>query len=126
MYRIQWGVGNEAKVSTIQDLDLALDEIHCGHQPVMAVVESLKSGNSLAIGLGLNHSVLNFVSGSGDPPYFTSLGSTTGKETIEFNFMGANSEFSIKNAIPIDKSRSAMRRFFESDKIPMCINWEED
>ncbi len=126
MWTIQWNDGCEKEVNSLVELDSLLDRLHGDDQPVMAVVESPTNGDSLAIGLGRDVSVLNFVPGSGDPPYFTSLGTDMRDEPVQFNFMGEQSEFPMRNAIPLDAARNAVREFFESGRRSSSIEWEED
>ena len=88
MWTIQWNDGCKKKVKSLVELDSLLDRLHRDEQPVMAVVESPANGDSLAIGLGRDVSVLNFVPGSGDPPYFTSLGADVRDEPVGLTCMG--------------------------------------
>jgi len=126
MWKIQWNGDCEKEVASLGDLEALLDQLHDKNQAVMVVVESPANGDSLAIGLGRNVSVLNFVPGAGDPPYFTSLGFDMSEEPIEFNFMGEQSEFPMRNTVSIDVARNAIREFFESGKMASSIEWEED
>jgi hypothetical protein len=125
MLKVQWNLSREQSFTSAEDLDSLLDELHAQGEPVMAVVESI-NGYSLAIGLGRSLSVLNFVPVTGDPPSFTSLGSHRGDETIQFNFMGSISEFPIKNAVPMEDARSAMREFVETGQLASKLEWEQD
>ena len=65
------------EVNSRADLDALLDEIAAESErdkkPRLVSV-NLPDGTSLALGLGRRESVLQFVSASADPPYFTSRG----------------------------------------------------
>ncbi len=126
MWKIQWNGDSEAEVASIAELDALLDQIHSTGCAVMAVVESPANGDSLAIGLGRTVSVLNFVPGTGDPPYFSSVGADERDESVEFNFMGEQSEFPMRNTISVESARIAMREFFETGKLATSVEWEED
>ena len=93
----------------------------------MIEVESLRTRHNLAIGVGGPLSVLNFVGSSGDPPYFTSLGDPSATGTMTFVFSGEKSEFPLRNAIPIEMARQAIRMFAVTGERPMTtVQWEED
>jgi hypothetical protein len=125
MFKVQWNLNCEQSVASVEDLDSLLDKLHAQGKPVMAVVE-FTTGDSLAIGLGRSLSVLNFVLASSVPLSYTSLGSHCGDETIQFDFMGSISEFAIKNVVPTEVARSAMREFVESGQVSSKLEWEQD
>jgi len=126
MWKVQWSGHSQRAAGSVGELDSLLDQVHAHGKPVMVVVEALCNGNSLAIGLGRDKSVLNFVPGSGDPPYFTSLGAEDRDEAIEFDFMGESSEFPVRNSVPIDTARQAMRDFLQTGELSAIIEWERD
>ncbi len=70
--------------------------------------------------------MLNFVPGSGDPPYFSSVGDGDGDEVMEFSFMGELSEIPVRNAIPIAVARLAMGEFIETGALSKKVQWEQD
>ncbi|PQO47339.1 Imm1 family immunity protein [Blastopirellula marina] len=126
VWKIQWNPDSEAEAASIAELDSILDAIHAARRAVMVAVGSPSNGDSLAIGLGRTVSVLNFVPGTGDPPYFSSVGADERDESVEFSFLGAPSEFPMRNAISVDSARNAMREFFETGKLSSSIEWEAD
>lgn len=130
MFRVAWE-DQERLVATVDQLDTLLDDIHRDHQEDKAVLASIEldsTGDSLAIGLGKDRSVLNFVSGSKDPPYFTSVGheGEDNDEPIVFRYMGQWSEFLLRNTVPIDTAREAVRTFCRTGEIPNDVRWEQD
>jgi hypothetical protein len=127
MWKIKWDASPEATVQTIDELDRQLDRLQqdCIAAPVLATVELLSSGDSLSIGLGRAESVLNFVSGSGDPPYWSSVGERKEDDAVGFNFMGELSEIPLRHLIPIDMARQAVRDFVQSGKLSARVKWEE-
>lgn len=129
MWKIQWNGDGEQCVRTVQQLDDLLDRLHAEYEggvPVLVVIESPMNGDSLAVAVGSSISVVSFVSGSGDPPYFTSLGAHSDEGTIEFNFMGHLSECSRTNAVPIDVAREVVRQFFRTGALSELVQWEQD
>ena len=111
MATIRWEA-SEQKVGSIDEMDRLLDELHTRGEPILAAVELKPSGDSLTIGLGREASVLNFVSGSGNPPYFTSRGSAERDDVVWFSFMGDLSEFPMHQTVPVSAARQAMRHFW--------------
>ncbi len=109
-------------------LDALLDEVHARatqDEPVLALVELQPSTDTLSIGLGRDVSVLNYVAGSGDPPYFTSSGGPDSEETVHYRYMGDWSEYPTKNTIPMAAARRAMRHFWLTGELDPSVAWEE-
>jgi len=129
MWKINWLETMKASASTKDNVDSKLSELQQefqGGTPVLVVVESSTSGNSLAILLGKKFSLLNFISGSGDPPYYTSLGSGTNNKLMTYDFMGHHSESPMLHAIPMRDARLAMQHFLKTDTMSPAIQWEQD
>src|SRR5262245_58894307 len=61
-------------------------------RPVMASVRR-RDGDVLCIGLGRPYSVLTYVPGDDNPPYFTSVGNLAPDEAAWFDYHGQPSEF---------------------------------
>jgi hypothetical protein len=127
MWKIKWDASPETTVHTIEDLDRVLDRLHqeCTAAPVLATVELPSCGNSLSIGLGRAESVLNFVSGSGTPPYWSSVGEHEKDEAVSFNFMGELSEIPLRHLIPMGVARQAVREFVQTGRLWHKVTWEE-
>ncbi len=85
MFTIRWN-HQQRRAASVDDVDRVLDELHAAcsadADPELVTVEIDRNGDSLAIGLGRDRSVLNYVSGSKDPPYFTSVGELDVDEPI--------------------------------------------
>jgi hypothetical protein len=120
---------NEIVVGSVQELDALLDrlteEAEAADQPLIVVL-GLEDGSTLSIGVGRPYSVLDYVDGSHDPPYFVSRGDTERREPVRFLFSGEMSEFPPWSAIPIDAAREAMRYFFETGQLSPEIDWAEN
>ena len=127
MWKIKWDASPETTVHTIEDIDRLLDrhQQDCTAAPVLATVELPSSGDSLSIGLGRAESVLNFVSGSGDPPYWSSVGEREEDEAVSFNFMGEHSEIPLRHLIPMGVARQSLRYFAQTGKLSHKVTWEE-
>lgn len=127
MWKIRWDSSHETTVHTIEDLDLVLDQLQKGSTaaPILATVELPSSGDSLSIGLGREESVLNFVSGSGDPPYWSSVGKYEEEDAVIFNIMGEFSEIPLRHLIPMDAARQVVRDFAQTGKLSDKVTWEE-
>jgi hypothetical protein len=128
MFTIGWDQ-HERQAASIRDVDRILDELHAdfaNRDPQLVTVELNETGDSLAIGLGRDRSVLNYVSGSKDPPYFTSTGELEMGEPIAFRFGGEWSEFPMRSSIPTPSARQAMRHFCATGKLSSAVQWEQD
>ena len=128
-YKVTWEL-EETTVHSINDLEGLLDRLHREsrrEQARLVVVELSDTGDSLAIGLGGDESVLNYVNSSKDPPYFTSVSDEKHSDQLfTFRFMGDLSEFPSRNMIPLDAARAAMRSFCLTGQLPSTVTWEED
>jgi len=128
VFTIGWNQ-HEQQAASIQEVDRVLDELHANfacEDPQLVTVELNETGDSLAIGLGRDRSVLNYVPGSKNPPYFTSTGEFEMDEPISFRFGGEWSEFPLRNSIPTPIARQAMRHFCSTGKLSSTVQWEQD
>lgn len=127
---VRWGRSNERPVKTRGELQEILDSLHLqfstAPEPVLAEIEG-PTGDSLAIGLGRELSVLNFISASREPPYFTSVGSQapTGEVAV-FRFGDEWTEIPAEHLIPVDVAREAAYLFFETLSRPDSVEWAVD
>lgn len=127
MFNITWDM-EERRAGSAHEVDLLLDQLQLaftGTDPALVTVEFVETGDSLSIGLGRERSVLNYIRGDKDPPYYTSSGGADDDEAVSFRFGGDWSEFPPWNAVPIALAREAMRHFCETGKLSNDIQWEE-
>jgi Immunity protein Imm1 len=119
---------NEVVVASVQELDALLDRITAEAEadlPMIAVL-GREDGSTLSIGLGRPYSVLSFLDGSYDPPYFISRGEEERSEPVAFVFSGEMSEFPPWSAIPTEQARESMRHFFETGELSPKVDWVEN
>lgn len=124
-WRLQWGACSSAVVATSTELDEMLDNIHAEAQRGCPVVADLisPSGDVLSVGLGLDVSVLSFVSASGGPPYLASAGDDDAEGAVAFCWNGEWSEFPARQCIPAEEARRAVREFFTEGSLSPRIRW---
>lgn len=128
MYVVQWDDQSE-RVSSPLDLDELLDRLDAAFaksDPTLVVIERSNVGDSIAIGLGRERSVLNHVGASGDPPYFTSRGEDPSEVALGFKFGGEWSEFPTMATVPMEVARQAVRHFCACGELDPAVRWEED
>lgn len=123
-HQIQWG-GSET-VTTVEQLDALLDQLHAqalDTRPMLVLIEG--PAGELTIGLGYPESVLSFVLPDGDPPYLVS--SNKSKDETEFDFFtdGHHSPFLGRHLIPMDMARKAARAFVENGALLPPVRWSE-
>lgn len=128
-FRVTWE-HEEVELYSTGEVESLLDRLHeefRAGQGTLVVVELSDTEDSLAIGLGRDLSVLNYVRGSKDPPYFTSTSDDECSEQLTtFRFMDDLSEFPSRNLIPVAAAREAMRSFCLTSQLPASVRWEED
>lgn len=119
---------DEIFFESIGELDSILDQLNkefAQKRPSLVEIE-IKSGDILSIGLGLNKSLLSFVSASGDPPYFISKGKKENLEdTVVFYCHNEWSEFPSFALIQMELARTVVREFVKTGKLSDKIEWEE-
>jgi hypothetical protein len=129
-YRVVWGGDRVQEVDSPAALEALLDRIaaECEREGKPRLVSiHLADGTSLAVGLGRRESVLNFVSASADPPYFTSRGEDSRDDKVaHFFFQDSWTEFAVKNLIPLTQAREAVRLFAKNGRRPQNVGWEVD
>lgn len=125
-WRLEWDENGAAIIDSKAELDRHLDELaeRATARPFMAELIS-PEGDSLAVGLGREQSVMSWVSASQDPPYFASKGDPHAEGTVVFHYRGDWSEFPCWSAVPLSAARQAIRDFFTTGKLPSSVAWEE-
>lgn len=127
MYAISWN-NEKMRAGTIDEVEALLDLLHerfSNDEPTLVTVERASSGDSLSIGLGLDVSVMNYVRGDKNPPYYTTLGGGNVDKFVSFMFGGEWSEYPLRNAVPLSAARAAMRKFCETGELTTDVAWEE-
>jgi len=129
LYQITWDNEELHPVTTIGEveelLDLLQERFRKG-RPTLVTVERFENGDCLIIGLGLELSVLNYVRGDKNPPYYTSSGDPGAVGAISFRFGGELSEFWLSQAVPVSIARAAMTHFCETGELSKEMVWEMD
>ena len=118
------------KVSSVGELDAALDAIAAEVLPELpqAVPITRANGDCLTVVLGAKAgSVLSFISKSGDPPYFVSLGDPIAKGTFTyFVVFDHHSESLACNVVSQAEARQAAREFVsQPPSLPKNVTWTE-
>jgi hypothetical protein len=126
IHRVEWGEDGRAEVGSIEELDRLLDGLAASvlEKPLMAELIA-ENGDSLAAGLGRDESVLSWINGDQNPPYYASKGDSGAGGMIVFFYRGDWSEFPRWSAIPVARAREAMRRFFTTGQMPDNVEWTE-
>jgi hypothetical protein len=125
-WRLEWDENGAVFVDSEAALDKRLDELGAEATPEPFMAELISpAGDSLALGLGREQSVMSWVSASQDPPYLASKGNPDAEGTIVFLYRGGWSEFPCWSAVPVSGARQAMRDFFATGRLPSGVAWEE-
>ena len=120
-----WGMNESIALASIEDAVSLLDRLdEQARGKGMIVQATHENGCTLAIGVGLDESVLTFFDGHGQP--WVSVGERDREDYLTFEFGGDISEMMGAKAVPVDKARAAVRDFFKSGERPALINWEKE
>lgn len=126
---LAWGSGPEDRstVESVAQLDELLDDLQhkaAANQALIAELVVPEVG-TLAIGLGLDETVLSYVPASGDPPYLRTAGPTEHGSDLVFFYLGEWTEFPREQAVSLSQGRAAMREFFQKGELSSQVKWVE-
>jgi hypothetical protein len=127
MFIIAWDT-HEDKAVSVADVDQLLDRLHelfLNARPTLVMVQRVSNGDALSIGLGSQLSVLNYISGSGLPPYYQSVGESDSEDGISFLFGNTYSEFPLRAAVSMEVARDAIRYFCDTGNLSSALRWEQ-
>jgi hypothetical protein len=128
MYKITWSdmtLASESMEFVLAELR-RIHESCLGQQSVLVTVEVGARADSLSIGLGRDRSVLSYVAGSGEPPYYLSLGKDlAANDFVSFSFGDSLSEYPLKNCVSLHEALDAMQVFCERGELTTALQWEE-
>ena len=87
---------------------------------------SIFSGEAQIVGLGHERSVLTYMPGSLEPPYFTTVGDLRSDERISFMFGNQWSGFSLAQTVSRAAALDALRHFCETGERSDAVDWDMD
>lgn len=124
---ISWQSEKSESITSIEKLNSLLAEIHekelSGSSVIVEVVHPVSG--SLSIGLGKEKTVLNYVSISGNPPYFISVGDSNLEGTEVFYYYGDWSEYLCRNLVSLQLGLEVVEHFFLTGELSEKVIWEE-
>jgi hypothetical protein len=94
-----------------------------GERPFMAEV-TLDAIGSLALGIGLDVSILVYTGWEGAPPYLISRGRPGATNNIVFYYMGEWSEYPGTAEVAFDVALDAICEFVDTGAVPTWIDWD--
>jgi hypothetical protein len=123
--KMQWGKDGVAPIDSLK-LNLVLTDLTqlAREKPFIAELNN-SAGDTLALGLGRDESVLSWVAADGDPPYHASVGDDSADGTVDFYYRDTWSEFPRWSAVSIETALEAVRQFFETAQLPDRVRWKE-
>ncbi|MFO0821478.1 MAG: Imm1 family immunity protein [Pirellulales bacterium] len=118
------------RLATLDELDALLDWITKQVLPEMPQAVNIvrPNGDCLTIVIGApSGSCVSFISNSGNPPYFVSLGDPTANGIFTFYVeQDHHSEGLARNVISQAEARQAVREFvLHPARLPRCVTWTE-
>jgi hypothetical protein len=123
--------GEEAiRVSTTAGLNrvihMACEEARVGKMLNIVSLEA-PSGNTLSLVVGGDDTVVSFIHGHRNPPYYASRGAEAGAHPVMTCYVGLvhHTEFPRKYVIPFEKGLIAAHEFAASESLPQSIEWIE-
>ena len=123
--KLSWAADGSVLVNSVPELDKVLDtleeEARSG-EPF--IVQLILPNGDMGMGLGENETVLDFISGSEKPPYYSSTGGR-GNSNLVFYYYGSWSEFTPDQAVPLALGREAMRYFLVNGTLAPFVAWVE-
>jgi Immunity protein Imm1 len=111
------------RIDSEQALVRRLEEIGAANseQPPLVTL-AMTDGSWLAVGVGRDYSIVNYVKSIAEPDYL-SEGDLAVDEPPVFYFDGHYSEFPPDAAVSVEDAYEAMRRFYRTGERPDNISW---
>jgi len=128
VYRLRWE-NHSVSFTSCEEVEEFLDRLEkevLGQVPVLVQIENESTRDTLKVGVGGPQSVLDYVPGSLDPPYYASLGDIGAQGSLMFRFQGEATEIPAKNAVARDLAREAVRFFCATGKRSPALEWDVD
>jgi hypothetical protein len=128
MYRVTWE-GRHADVASCEQVDQLLDRLEAefaGDKAILVLIEETSTGDTLKVGVGRERTVLDYVPGSLEPPYYVSVGNPGEAGTLTFRYDGEVTEIPAKNGISRALGREAVRHFCRTGRLSESVHWEMD
>lgn len=128
MIKAWWGSndGQSAEGLDADAVEALLRQLSAATQDRPVLVDLIDDGDDvLTVGIGSDHSVLMFASGSGDPPYLISSPEIpVAEESRWFDYDGAESEVAPLNLVSLDQARHVLRQFVRNGD-RSGVRWSE-
>jgi hypothetical protein len=126
---MSWTLDNEVERFEIVDADqlrqhLLLLHEHARERPEIVTLNA-PDGSCLAIGLGRNLSVMNYIAPGGWPARHV-VGHQETDGLLQYRCFGQHSEIPSRNAVPIDNAIDAAVELFSSGQLTEHLRWEND
>ncbi len=126
---MSWTLDNEENRFEIPNAEKLRQYLHEFHQhaqqkPVIVTLNA-PDKSCLAIGLGRDLSVLNYIAPGGWPALHV-VGDEANDGVIDYMCFGQFSQIPARNTIPIDRAIEAAVEFFNSGKLAEALQWEND
>jgi len=126
MFKVTWGDGEYRSLDTAADVDRFLLELWnaLADAPSLVEIEREDTGDALSVGVGRGRSVLDYVSGSKEPPYYTTKGELESPEAITFQYGGQASEFPMSSSVSADAARQVVSEFCSTGALSTAVAWQ--
>ncbi len=127
MFIVSFGSA-ERRLGSPEAVNQLLDVLHAqceAQERQLVAVQRGDSGDSLSIGLGAGVSVLSFIRGDNEPPYYLSVGNGDHPGPMCFMFGGDLSEYPPHNLVSVASARAAITYFCQTGGMSADLNWEE-
>ena len=124
-------VGPQIAIEDSVHLASTLDRLHLEQRDDPILVHLEGPEGILTIGVGPAMTILTHTLTSGNPPYFSSLGTQTEGPDLVFDasphpkMEGDYTEFDIKHAVPWKRAKQAMLDYFATSRLGPAIEWVE-
>src|SRR2546423_11729418 len=102
MYTVAWE-DQRRELTSCDELDnllKALERQYAGENAIFVTITRAQTGDTLKVAVGRDRTVLDYVPGSLEPPYYASVGDPEEGGSLVFRFEGEATEVPAKNAIP--------------------------
>ena len=119
----------EKKQQEIADVEQLREALLAAHhqavsEPIIALLNA-PNDSRLAVGLGSNRSVLNYIAPGGWPSRHA-IDATADEGLARYKLAGQETEVQLQGTVPVQDAINACLNFMQTGKTSEALEWQED
>jgi hypothetical protein len=126
---MKWTLEIGKRQQEIADIEQLREKLLVAHRdavraPTIALINA-PNGSRMAVGLGLERSVLNYIAPGGWPSRHA-VDPAAGEGYVQYKLVGQETEVHLRGTVPVQDAINACLEFMRNGKIAEALQWQED